>query len=109
MVPPSPAHRKCSSFLPDVPAEPPDLDGPERPRDGGPVLPRGLPLLGRHVAARAARPPAGPGKLGGKVLWWDWVLRLEIWDYVARWDWDWDLSDGLGNSEIGLEIWHWDY
>ena len=55
-------------FLPDVPAESPDLDGPERPRDGGTVLPRGLPLIGGHVAARApsitasARAPAGPKK-----------------------------------------------
>ena len=69
-------------FLPDVPAESPDLDGPERPRDGGTVLPRGLPLLGRHVAHSVpARPPAGPGKVGGTIMVGLGLrLRLEIWD-----------------------------
>ena len=58
-------------FLPDVAAEPPDLDGPERPGDGGPVLPRRLAVLGRHVAAHAllvpVRAPARPAKVEGAI------------------------------------------
>ena len=55
--------------LPDVPAEPPDLDRPEGPGDVGPVLPRRLTLLRGHVAARAdalpapACAPAGSGEM----------------------------------------------
>ena len=72
------------SFLPDVPAEPPDLDRPERPGDVCPVLPRRLTLLRRHVAARPAalpapaRAPTGSGEKreGTQLIWDDMILKM---------------------------------
>ena len=71
-------------FLPDVPAEPPDLDGPEGPCNVGPVLPRRLTLLRRHIAARpaalpaSARAPTGSGEKreGTQFIWDDIILKM---------------------------------